>query len=71
MLYKDAEEYGITRSQIIFHEDATMTRDVLSESDLIQGIYEFYEKQIKVLTDSIAALNQRLEREKVTIQQEE
>ena len=71
VLYKDAEEYGITRSQIIFHEDATMTRDVLSESDLIQGIYEFYEKQIKVLTDSIAALNQRLEREKVTIQQEE
>jgi len=71
VLYKDAEEYGITRSQIIFHEDATMTRDVLSESDLIQGIYEFYEKQIKVLTDSIAVLNQRLEREKVTIQQEE
>jgi uncharacterized hydrophobic protein (TIGR00271 family) len=71
VLYKDAEEYGITRSQIILHEDATMTRDVLSESDLIQGIYEFYEKQIKVLSDSIAALNQRLEREKVTIQQEE
>lgn len=61
VLYKDAEEYGITRGQIIFHEDATMTRDVLSESDLIQGIYEFNERQIRVLTDSIDRLNARIE----------
>ncbi|MBR6211413.1 MAG: DUF389 domain-containing protein [Bacteroidales bacterium] len=61
VLYKDAEEYGITRSQIIFHEDATMTRDVLSESDLIQGIYEYNDRQIKALTDSIARLQDRLD----------
>jgi uncharacterized hydrophobic protein (TIGR00271 family) len=66
VLYKDAEEYGITRSQIIFHEDATMTRDVLSESDLIQGIYEHYDRQIKILMDSIAVLNSRLKSEKNT-----
>ena len=61
MLFKDAEEYGITRNQIVFHEDATMTRDVLSESDLIQGIYEYNERQIRALTDSIANLETRLE----------
>ena len=61
VLYKDAEEYGITRNQIIIHEDATMTRDVLSESDLIQGIYEYNERQIKALTDSIAKLESQLE----------
>lgn len=61
VLFKDAEEYGITRNQIIFHEDATMTRDVLSESDLIQGIYEYNERQIKALTDSIAKLETQLE----------
>lgn len=61
VLFKDAEEYGITRNQIIFHEDATMTRDVLSESDLIQGIYEYNERQIKALTDSIATLERQLD----------
>ena len=61
VLYKDAEEYGITRSQIIFHEDATMTRDVLSESDLIKSIYEYNDRQVKALTDSIAALEAQIE----------
>ena len=61
VIFKDAEEYGITRNQIIFHEDATMTRDVLSESDLIQGIYEYNERQIKALTDSIATLERQLD----------
>ena len=60
-LYRDAEEYGITRSQITFHEDATMTRDVLSESDLIKGIYEHNDMQVQALKDSIARLAARLE----------
>lgn len=61
VLYKDAEEYGITRSQIIFHEDATMTRDVLSESDLIKSIYEYNDRQVKALTDSIAVLEAQID----------
>lgn len=61
VLFKNAEEYGITRNQIIIHEDATMTKDVLSESDLIQGIYEYNDRQIKALTDSIARLESQLE----------
>ncbi len=55
-LYHCAEEYGITRSQIIFHEDATSMRQELSEVEIIKGIYEHNDKQIKVLNDSIGKL---------------
>ena len=59
-IYKSAEEYGITRSQIIFHEDATSTQQVFSEAEIVRGIYEQTDKQIKRLNDSIAQLNQQL-----------
>jgi len=55
-LYKKAEEYSITRSQIIFHEDATSIRQELSEVEIIKGIYEHNDKQIKFLNDSITKL---------------
>ena len=58
--YRDAEEYGITRNQITFHEDATMNRDILSESDLIKGIYEHNARQVQELNDSIEKLEDRL-----------
>lgn len=59
-LYKNAEQYGITRSQIIFHEDATSIREELSEAEIVKGIYEQTEKQIKRLNDSITRLGQQL-----------
>ena len=59
-LYRDAEHYGITRSQIIFHEDATSMRQELSEVEILKGIYEHTDQQIKRLNDSIAALDARL-----------
>ncbi len=59
-IYKSAEEYGITRSQIIFHEDATTARQELSEAEIVKGIYEHTDKQIKQLNDSIAALETQL-----------
>ena len=55
-LYKNAEQYGISRSQIIFHEDATSVREELSEAEIIKGIYEHTDKQIRQLTDSINKL---------------
>ncbi len=58
--YREAEEYGITRSQIIFHEDATSMRQELSETEIIRGIYEHNDKQIRILTDSIAKLETAL-----------
>ena len=55
-LYKSAESYGIKRSQIVFHEDATNTPENLSETEIIKGIYEYNDKQIKRLNDSISKL---------------
>ena len=58
--YISAGEYGITRSQIIFHEDATSIRQEFSEVEIVKGIYEQTDKQIKQLNDSIAKLGQQL-----------
>ena len=60
-LYRDAEEYGFLRNQIIIHEDATIVREELSEAEILKGIYEHTDKQIKMLNDSIVKLNARLE----------
>ena len=53
-LYQSAEDYGITRSQIVFHEDATSMRQELSEVEIVKGIYEHTDQQIKRLNDSIS-----------------
>ena len=59
-LYNNAEQYGITRSQIVFHEDATSMRQELSEAEIVKGIYEHTDQQIKMLNDSIAKLTATL-----------
>ena len=58
--YKEAETYGITRSQIIFHEDATSMPQEFSEKEIVKGIYEHTDHQIKLLNDSIAKLDAQL-----------
>lgn len=60
ILYASAEHYGILRSQLVFHEDATISRDPISEAEIVKGIYEHAEKQVKTLTDSIAVINSEL-----------
>lgn len=60
-IYRDAEQFGITRNQIVIHEDATRGRENISESEIIKGIYEHTDQQIKVLNDSIIKLNARLD----------
>jgi uncharacterized hydrophobic protein (TIGR00271 family) len=59
-LYDSAEQYGITRSQIVFHEDATSMRQELSEVEIVKGIYEHTDLQIKRLNDSIVRLTTAL-----------
>ncbi len=59
-IYRSAEEYGITRSQIVFHEDATSMRQEFSEKEIVKGIYEQTDKQISQLNDSIAKLTATL-----------
>ena len=69
--YVQAESYGIPRSQIIFHEDAAMSRDNMSESELIRSIYEyndqqfktmyeFKDQQVRELSDSLANVSREL-----------
>ncbi len=59
-IYKEAEEYGITRNQIVFHEDATSMRQEISETEMMKGFLEHNDQQIKVLNDSIAKLTTTL-----------
>ena len=59
-LYANAERYGLSAEQIVFHEDATVSRNPISETEIVRGIYEHAEKQVKVLNDSIAALGREL-----------
>ncbi len=61
ILYNDAENYGFMRNQIVIHEDATIARENLSETELMKSFYEHTDKQIKMLNDSIVRLNARLE----------
>lgn len=61
ILFNDAEHYGIMRSQIIIHEDATIVREDISEIEIMKTIYEHTDKQIKMLSDSIVKLNLSLE----------
>ena len=58
--YNEAETFGIKRSQIIFHEDATNMRQELSEAEIVKGIYEYNDRQIKRLNDSISGLEAKL-----------
>ena len=59
-LYTSAEQYGITPNQIVFHEDATSVKENLSEAEIVRGIYEHSDRQIKTLNDSIAKLSDAL-----------
>ena len=59
-LYAHAEHYGITRNQIIIHEDATNIKDNLSETEIVKSIYERSDQQIKALNDSIDKLGATL-----------
>ena len=59
-LYKSAEEYGITPSQIVFHEDATSMRQEISEAEMMKGFLEHTDRQIKTLNDSIVRLGDAL-----------
>ena len=58
--YNSAEEYGITRSQIVFHEDATIMKQDLSETEIMKGFFEHSDQQIKALNDSIMKLDKQL-----------
>ncbi len=59
-IYTDAETYGIMRGQIRIHEDATIMRKDISETEIMKSVYEHTDRQIKALNDSIVKLNSQL-----------
>ena len=60
-LYASAEKYGITRSQLILKDDASVSREFMSESEIIKNITASSEKQQRALGDTIISLRTRLD----------
>lgn len=61
MLLRDAENYGIMRSQIVIHEDATVQVDRLNETEIVKNLIATNTNNIQVRDDSIKVLNAQLE----------
>ena len=56
-----AEEAGITRSQLIFHEDAAFQNEIMSESEIIRGIIDGHNREIETLAGKVDSLTNEIE----------
>ena len=56
-LLVQAEAYGITRSQIVFHDDAAYQNARMSDSEIIQGIIERHDQEVRELEQQVQDLN--------------
>ena len=65
-IYNSAEEIGISRSQILFHEDASRKQDSLPGFGVFRDIYKENSEQIHRLNDSIASLNGEIAQTRAT-----
>ncbi|MBQ9660906.1 MAG: DUF389 domain-containing protein [Bacteroidales bacterium] len=53
---RQAEEYGITRSQLHFHEDAAFQNEMMTESEIIRGVIEGHNRQVDELVAQVDSL---------------
>ena len=60
MLMRDAESYGIMRSQIVIHEDATVQIDRFNETEIVKNLITTNTSNIQVRDDSIRVLNAQI-----------
>ena len=60
MLLRDAENYGIMRSQIVIHEDATVQVDRFNETEIVKNLIATTASNIQVRDDSIRVLNAQI-----------
>ena len=60
-LYLDAEEAGITRSQIIIHEDAAFQNELMTESEIIRNILDGHSSQVAGLQGQVDSLQTAIE----------
>jgi len=56
-LLRDAEEAGINRGQITFHEDAAFQNELMTESELIQSIIDGHNRQVDELEKKVTELS--------------
>lgn len=66
IIYNDAENYGLTRNQVIFREDASDNTGKISETEIVRGIYEYYDRRIQELNSTITELELELARYRKT-----
>ncbi len=64
-LYKSAESHGLTRSQLVFHQDATRAADQLSDRDIMQEILRSNDEKLQMANATI----ERLELESDSLKQ--
>lgn len=60
MLLRDAENYGIMRSQIVIHEDATVQVDRFNETEIVKNLIATNQSNVQVRDDSIKVLNEQI-----------
>ena len=60
MLLRDAENYGIMRSQIVIHEDSTVQVDRFNETEIVKNLIATNASNIQVRDDSIKVLNAQI-----------
>ena len=60
MLLRDAENYGIMRSQIMIHEDATVQVDRFNETEIVKNLMATNASNVQVRDDSIKVLNAQI-----------
>ena len=60
MLLRDAENYGIMRSQIVIHEDATVQVDRFNETEIVKNLMATNASNVQVRDDSIKLLNAQI-----------
>ena len=60
-LFLNAEEMGITRAQIVIHEDAAFQNEMMTESELIRSMIDSHNDEIRRLTGQVDSLSTALE----------
>ena len=56
MLLREAESFGIMRTQVVIHEDATLQLDQFNETEIVRDLISSNATNIQVRDDSIKAL---------------
>jgi uncharacterized hydrophobic protein (TIGR00271 family) len=60
-LFLNAEEMGITRAQIVIHEDAAFQNEMMSESELIRSMIDSHNDEVRRLTGQVDSLSTAIE----------